>query len=44
MTSPTPRPADRDAARAVRFVAIKAAIFILVPLAASVIAVVVLLR
>ena len=44
MTRPTSPPADRDAARAVRFLAIKAAIFILVPLAASAIAVVVLLR
>lgn len=35
---------NNDAARAVRFLAVKAAVFILVPLLASVVAVLVLLR
>lgn len=35
---------DSDAARAMRFLAVKAAIFILLPLLASVIAVVVLMK
>lgn len=35
---------DDDAARAMRFLALKAAVFILVPLAAAIIAVLVLLK
>ncbi len=41
---PASKPTDSDAARAVRFLALKAAIFILVPLLAAVVAVVVLLK
>ena len=43
MTQHTPREAN-DAARAMRFLAVKAAIFILVPLLAAVVAVMMLLK
>lgn len=46
MNKPAHSPArkDEDAAQAIRFFAVKAAIFILLPMAAAVIAVVVLLK
>ena len=43
MTDPR-KPNDTDAARAMRFLAVKAAIFILVPLLAAVVAVLVILK